>query len=240
MVSAFAKERGIEFPLLADTGSEVIKRFGILNTLVQPEEEDHFGIPYPGSYLVGEDGRVVEKFFNREYQVRETSATVLRSGFKVPVDPSSFAHAEAQGDAIRVAATLGATKLRYMQHADLYVTIALDSGVHIYGAPVPEGFVAAEVIVTGPEGLRVGRPQYPATKLFRVEGLEEEFHVFDGEVVIRVPVVNSIREGEAIAINVAVRYQACSDRECFPPKTEELRLEVPLVPVARPQPATTS
>ena len=236
VLSGFAKEQGIAFPLLTDAGSEVIKRFGILNTLIKPEEEAYFGIPYPGSYLVDQDGRVVEKFFNREYQMRETSATVLRSGFNLPVDPRSFTHAEAQGGAVRVSATLGATRLRYMQHADLYVTVALDKGLHIYGPSVPEGYVGTEVTVTGTEGLRIGKPMFPATKPFRIKGLQEEFRVLDGEIVIRVPVVNAIRELEAAAIHVAVRYQACNDHECFLPKTEELHLEIAVVPVPRPAP----
>ncbi len=236
VLSGFARDHGIEFPLLADVGSSVIRKFGILSTLIKPEEE-YFGLPNPGSYLADEDGRVTEKFFHREYQVRETSATVLRSGFRVPVDPRSFAHAEIASDGVRVSATLGATELHPMQRADLYVTLDLDQGLHIQGPTVPDGYVATKVAVTGTEGLRVGEPQFPATKPFRIEGLQEDFQVLDGEVVIVVPLVSTMREGDSVSIDVEVSYQACNDQECFLPKTEQFHLEVPLAPINRPQPA---
>ena len=237
VLSGFARDYGIEFPLLADVGSQVIREFGILSTLIKPEEDEYFGIPNPGSYLVDEDGRVAEKFFHREYQVRETSATVLRSGFHVPVDPRSFVHAEIARDGVSVSATLGANELHSMQRADLYVTLDLERGLHIQGPTVPDGYLATKVAVTGTEGLRVGEPQFPATKPFRIKGLQEDFQVLDGEVVIVVPLVSTMREGHTVSIDVEVSYQACNDQECFIPKTERLHLEVPLAPINRAKPA---
>ena len=237
VLSGFAREYGIKFPLLADVGSRVIRKFGILSTLIKPEEEEYFGIPNPGSYLVDEDGGITEKFFHREYQVRETSATVLRSGFRVPVDPGSFAHAGIARDGVSVSATLGATVLHPMQRADLYVALDLERGLHIHSPTVPEGYVATKVTVTGTEGLRVGEPQFPATKPFRIQGLQEDFQVLDGEVVIVVPLVSTMREGNTVSIDVDVSYQACNDQECFLPKSEQLHLEVPLAPTNRAKPA---
>ena len=121
-----------------------------------------------------------------------------------------------------------------MQHADLYIAIDLDKGLHIYGQSVPDGYVATEVTVTGTEGLRVGKPKFPTTRPFHIEGSEEESQVLDGEVVIAVPLVNTIREGEVVSIHASVRYQACNAQECFLPSTEELHLEVPLVPTGQP------
>ncbi|MBI4202472.1 MAG: redoxin domain-containing protein [Chloroflexi bacterium] len=232
-LAAFANLYGIQYPLLSDKGSAVIKRFGILNTLIKPEETEHYGIPYPGSYLVGEDGRIVAKYFNREYQVRETGATVLHSGFKLPVDPATFVHGEASEGGVHVSAALAATALRYMQHADLYVTFDLDPGLHIYGPSVPEGYVPTEVTVTGAEGLRIGDAEFPPTKPFRVEGLPDEFQVWEGKAAIRVPIINGIREGASVTLNITLRYQACDDHQCYVPKTKEFILEVPLGPQAR-------
>ena len=45
---------------------------------------------------------------------------------------------------------------------------------------------------------------------------------------IVVPLVCGLREGESVPIDIEVRYQACSDRECFLPTTQRLRLDVPL------------
>ena len=198
-------------------------------------DEPVYGIPFPGSYLVGEDGRVTEKVFRREYQIRATGATVLRSGFGADVEQGGSLTAESAAGGATVSATLTARELKLMQQLDLYVRIDLDEGLHAYGQPVPEGYLATEVTVTGPEGLRVGEPQYPPTKPFRVEALNEEFQVFEGRVEIVVPLVSAVREGEHVSIDVEVRYQACDDRECFLPQTERLHLEAPLGALNRPQ-----
>ena len=59
----FAAAHGIEYPLLADPEAEVIRSFGILNTLIPPEEAEYFGIPFPGAYVTDHQGIVVAKFF---------------------------------------------------------------------------------------------------------------------------------------------------------------------------------
>ncbi|MEE9279893.1 MAG: redoxin domain-containing protein [Myxococcota bacterium] len=55
-LAEFAKHHGITFPLLADRGSRVIRRYGILNTFVTREQVPFYGIPFPGTYLVDERG----------------------------------------------------------------------------------------------------------------------------------------------------------------------------------------
>ena len=49
-LAAFSRQRGITFPLLSDAGSETIKRYGILNTVV----EDTLG-PYKDDPAVKEE-----------------------------------------------------------------------------------------------------------------------------------------------------------------------------------------
>jgi len=226
-LAQFATEYGVEFPVLSDQGSKLIREFGILNTLILPEEEI-YGIPYPGSYLVGEDGRVVAKYFHREYRVRETAGTVLHSGFGLPIDLDRFPHDGVRASGVELTAVLGAEELKFMQAADLYVRLRLAEGLHIYGPSTPEGYYPTKVTVVGPEGLSVGEATYPPARPFRIEGLHEEFAVLDGEVEVVVPLVWELREGESLPVDIEVQYQACSDRECFLPTTERLLLEVPL------------
>ncbi len=229
-LGAFADHYGIEFPLLSDVGSRVIREFGILNTLVQPDETEYYGIPYPGSYLVDETGTVIAKFFNRQYQVRETAASVLRMGFDLPVDPASLSHAEASGAGVNVHASLMTKELHPRQRSFIYVNLELDEGLHVYGDPIPDGYVRTEVHATGTEGLEFGEPQFPPTKPFKIEGIDDQFHTFDGKVEIVVPVVSTIREEGAAEIELTVRFQACTDDMCYLPRTEKLRLELTTAP----------
>ena len=66
VLSTFAKAYGIEYPLLSDIDSQVIRAYGILNEQVRPGDSLLYGIPYPGTYVVDEDGIVLEKFFPRK------------------------------------------------------------------------------------------------------------------------------------------------------------------------------
>ena len=156
---AFADEAGITYPLLADPEHAAIEATGILNTLIRPEEEGFYGLPYPGSYVVGTDGRVEEKLFYQHYRTRPSAATVLRDGFGLDFELRENPRTDAEGDGTRIAATLGAEELVFMERATLYVDIDLDDGLHVYGDPVPDGYVATTVTVTAPEGVTVGEPR---------------------------------------------------------------------------------
>ena len=51
VLADFSVRRGITFPLLSDSGSETIKRYGILNTTVDAQDP-LYGIPFPGAFIV--------------------------------------------------------------------------------------------------------------------------------------------------------------------------------------------
>ena len=240
VLAGFAEDHGIEYPLLSDEGSEVIRRYGILNTLIDEGEENH-GIPFPGTYLVGRDGRVEEKRFHREYRVRESGATVLRSLGGRP-ELAGYPSVEGGDDQLGITATLAAPDFKFEQVVDLVVRLRLAPGLHLYGEPqdepVQEGLYPTTVSVTSTAPLRVGEPRYPATQPHHVEGIDAELPAFVGELEVVVPLISDSREG-VIPLDVEVSYQACSDRECYIPRTERLHLDVPtgaLVP-GRPAPA---
>lgn len=226
VIRTFTEQNAVTLPVLTDTDSAVIRTFGILNTLIDPDEQ-YYGIPFPGIYLTDSEGVVEQRHFNREYRVRESVASLLLDlGRTVDVEGNPAARAEAA-----VTAALGAAELTPYQRTPLFVRIALDAGQHVYGEPVPEGFIATEVRVSGPEGLRIEAARYPLTHPYQIEGLTETFHVVDGEAEIVVPLLWGVPErpeGDVVPIEVEVRYQACTARECFAPVTEHVRLTLPL------------
>ena len=229
VLRAFAEEFGITYPLLSDEDSAVIKRYGILNTLIRPDESV-YGIPYPGYYATDADGVVTEKAFYRYYRVRPSTQSVLAEVFGLSldaIDTGADPRADAASEGVRVSAVLAADGLIFMQRVPLYVTIDLDAGRHVYRAPVPEGFIATEVSVTGPEALTIEAAVYPSTRPFAVEGVREPFAVMDGPVRIAVPLMLTSEDLDVIAIEVTVRYQACDERQCFIPQTVALHLDIP-------------
>ncbi|MGE3794382.1 MAG: redoxin domain-containing protein [Dehalococcoidia bacterium] len=226
----FAAQQGVTFPLLSDADSSVIRRFGILNTLIDPDEP-FYGIPYPGVYVTDSEGVVRAKFFRRYYRERDTAETVLHEGLQIPVDMSAN---PAGRDGAEVSAVLGAPALAFRQRANVYVRIALEAGTHANGPAVAEGLIPTSVTVRAPEQVGVGEAVYPSTRPFVVSGVAEPVPVFEGDVEIAVPIVSKFDEGESFPLEVEVRYQACTERECLLPRTQVVRLEVPIVPLNRP------
>jgi hypothetical protein len=226
-IAQFADEHSIEYDFLADEGSAFIKQLGILNTLVDPDETV-YGIPYPGTYVLDEQGIVVQKYFHREYQIREAASFVLEEAFGLPVALDEHPGDSAAIEDVRISARLGAPDLKFRQRVDLHVRIDLPEGLHVGGPQVTESYIATEVTVTGPEGLSIGAPRYPATVPFQVEGLGVPIPVLEGDTVIRVELISGLREMETAPVDVEVRYQACNDRECFLPQAAKLHLELPL------------
>lgn len=234
VLSAFATEFGITYPLLSDAGSEVIRRYGILNTLVGPDESV-FGIPYPGSYLTDEAGVVAEKLFYRQYRLRPSTTSVLKDGFGVSLAPEN-PRAESSAPGVRVSVTLGEDALVFQQRVPLYVTFDLDPGLHIYAPDSGGGMVGTSVTVTAPEDVSVGPAIVPDGHPLRLEGAEEALLVLDGAVEFAVPLVSTHTEGASVTLDIRVAYQACDDRQCFLPQEQTIRLEVPLQGLNRARP----
>ncbi len=229
-ISTFSERYGIEYDFLSDEGSRVIRELGILNTLVRPDEPV-YGIPYPGTYVLNEAGVVTAKFFNREYQVRESVPFLLRAALGDTPDfgdgPRAASDAGAE-TSVRVSAWLHTPDLKFRQRTELVVELAIAPGFHVYGPPVPDGYYATDVTVRAPESLQVSEPVYPQTRPFRVEGLDEDFNVLDGNARIRLELNSQLREGDPVPVDIEVRYQACTDTECFIPSTVRLHLELPV------------
>jgi hypothetical protein len=234
----FADEFGVTFPLLADPDHRVIEATGILNTLVQPDEPV-YGIPFPGTYVIGTDGQIEEKLFFQHYRTRASTSTVLREGFGLDFEVANHPQADADGEGVRIRAIFGGESMVFMETAMLYVDIELDEGLHLYGQPIPEGYIATEVTVDAPDGVVLQPPRYPSTTPFRMDGIDEDFHVYEGDFRVAVMVQRADAELEMVPLDVTVSYQACNDRECFLPQTKTLHLDVPVAALKRrPRPAS--
>ena len=80
VLKAFADREHIGFELLSDPDSQVIRTYHILNETVD-KASPTFGIPYPGTYVLNERGVVTAKYFEDDYKVRDTAASILLRQF---------------------------------------------------------------------------------------------------------------------------------------------------------------
>jgi peroxiredoxin len=231
VIAQFTTNHGVTIPVLADTDSVVIRRFGILNTLIEPDEP-RYGIPFPGIYVTDRAGIVEQRYFNREYRVRESSADLLLNlGQRIDVQ----GHVAGRGDGF-VSAVLGEPELAPYQRTPILVSLSLPSELHAYAQPAPEGITGLTVSVSGPSNLRVEQSRYPEPHVYQLEGTAETFNVVDGSIEVVVPVlwVSTERpENDIVGIDIEVSYQTCSGEACFPPRTERVHLDARLGTVNR-------
>jgi DsbC/DsbD-like thiol-disulfide interchange protein len=82
-----------------------------------------------------------------------------------------------------------------------------------------------------PAGVRLGQVSWPETHPFRVAGLDEHFAVYEGRVRLSMPVEFRVpRNSGVVKLEIAIRCQTCSARECLPPDAIALSLAVPETP----------
>jgi hypothetical protein len=243
-LATFADAYGIEYPLLSDVDSAVIRSYGILNTELSPGDLPAYGVPFPGTYVTDEQGVVVEKFFHDSYKKRDSAELLIDSTVGRALIGSEAPRAAGGDEEVRVTAFLhgGRGTIRQGIRRHLVVRFELRDGLHIYDGPVPEGMVATSVHIDGPSGLVAEDPILPPTEPLRLPALDLTLKVWSGVVDIAVPIypiatlISECRplDRSTIPIELTVRYQACDDVTCLAPKTEKLRIEAELEPVDMP------
>lgn len=72
----FAHKRHIEYPLLSDQGSAIIKAFGILNKKYKPGSSA-YGIPHPLIVITDATGTITAKLYEEGYKKRPQVAAIL-------------------------------------------------------------------------------------------------------------------------------------------------------------------
>jgi peroxiredoxin len=195
---AFSRQNGITFPLLSDTGSETITRYGILNTVVEeglgPNRDDPAlkvdvskyvsgsgtvppmlkGIPFPGTFIVDRQARVTSRFFEDFYVERSTVAGILKrlSGRDQPVAGTrvSTEHLDISTYSSDAAVAPG-------NRFSLALEVHPRRGMHLY-APGASGYRAISLSIAEQPFIRILPLQYPASEMYFFRPLKERVPVY--------------------------------------------------------------
>lgn len=223
----FAERRGITFSLLSDPESKIIRDFGILNEKAQPGTLQ-YGIPYPGTYLLDPAGRVTAKYFEDDYTQRYTSADILVSHFSQSVGAAQTVSA---GKHLRVSVSASNAHVRSGQRISLVLDVQLGPGLHVYAPGVQSDYIPIEWSMKESPALTVRPPTYPSSKMLRLEAIKETVPVYQDTfrlvrdvTVGRDAAIKPLLDAEGkLAIEGALRYQACDNKVCYPPETVPVR-----------------
>ena len=82
MQQAFIDAGSIEYPFLSDIDATSFSNLGILNDEYGPDDEN-YGLPFPGIYVVTPELEIVGKIFVERYQIRVDAPTTLAYALEV-------------------------------------------------------------------------------------------------------------------------------------------------------------
>jgi peroxiredoxin len=231
----FADRRKIEFPLLSDPDSKIIRMYQVLNSeAVGP----NLGMARPGYFFIDNEGVIREKFFEAKYRERLTGNGVLSKLFpelgeevSEPVDAPHLQLAVGQSDRMGVPGNL----------VTLTAEVKLPLDVHVY-APGTKGYKPIRLVIDPLPDFDLRQTSYPRSKILYLPAIKERVPVFEGTFQIRQELkVNSMTafsgaiaaDGKPVTIQGKLEYQACDSKICFLPATVPVTWNLQIVPLDR-------
>ncbi len=223
----FAEKYGIGFPLLSDSGSVVIRSFGIFNSNIAPGLRA-YGVPHPVEYLVASDGTVLQKYFVPNYQHRVAGSAIVLQEFGVADEQAP--HVRMQSGALTVQVGLSTAQGFAGQEISFFAKFALEEGWHVYGVPLPESYTATSVTF---DDSKVARQSFvlPQAEPMEIASLGEILPVYGGtfqgtgSLLLKFPL-----DAGPIILTGKVQFQQCSMSVCEPPEALPFELALNLKP----------
>jgi peroxiredoxin len=231
----FADRRKIDFPLLSDPDSQIIRKYQVLNAeAVGPNA----GMARPGYFFIDPEGMIREKFFEAKYRERLTGNTVLSKLFPElgeevsdTVEAPHLQLSVGQSDRVAVPGNL----------VTLTAEVRLPPDVHVY-APGTKGYKTVKLVIDPLPDFEIRQANYPSAKILYLPAIKERVPVFEGAFRIQQELkVNSMAEfsgtlgadGKKVTVKGSLEYQACDSKICFLPATVPVEWQFQILPLDR-------
>ena len=248
VLADFAQRRGITFPLLSDDDSAVITEFGILNTVAAeglgPDAEEPgvqadvakyvsvfgasqliVGTPYPGTFMVDNQGRVTSRFFEEFYRERNTTTNVM---LKLGVGVSPIEAVEGSTAHLKFSAYPSNSSVTVGTRFSLALEVEPGENMHVYAPGADDMGYRVIGFNLAPNPLARYEPvQYPESEIYHFEPLDEHVPVYQERFMLLQEIVMSgdaeaestMAELGALTLSGTLDYQACDDEICFLPQS---------------------
>jgi peroxiredoxin len=231
----FSDRRKIDFPLLSDPDSKIIRMYQVLNSeAIGPNA----GMARPGYFFIDPKGNIREKFFEAKYRERLTGNTVLSKLFPELGEEVSDAveapHLQLrveQSDRVAVPGNL----------VTLTADVRLPPDVHVY-APGTKGYKTIKLAIEPLADFVFKQASYPSAKILYLPAIKESVPVFEGEFRIRQELkVNSTAEfsgalgadGKNVTVKGNLVYQACDSKICYLPASVPVEWQLQIMALDR-------
>ena len=231
----FSERRNIDFPLLSDPDSKIIRTYRVLNAeAVGPNA----GMARPGYFFIDPNGVIREKFFEAKYRERLTGNTLLSKLFPElgeevtdTVEAPHLQLREEQSDRLAVPGNL----------VSVTADVRLPPDVHVY-APGTTGYKPIKLTIDPVAEFEIRHADYPASKTLYLPVIQERVSVFEGSFRIQQELkVNSRMdfsgalgpEGKTVTVKGTLDYQACDSKVCYLPATVPVEWQFQILPLDR-------
>ena len=217
----FAKSHKIEFPLLADPESKVIRSFKVLNEEAKGMNK---GMSHPGFFYIDQSGVIRERYFEAKYTNRFTANNVIGRLF-----PELTQEVSQTAEAALLRLTLLQSDRTVVpgSRLTLMVDVELPPSVHVY-SPGVKGYKPIQLVLHPPGGIEPAPAIYPSSKILYLQAIKEQVPVFEGkfriaqDVTIPVSKVGAgiravLGSASTVSITGELQYQACDATICYPP-----------------------
>ncbi len=250
-VRHFSERVGIQFPLLADPDASNIRAFGVVNTTVSPERRN-YGIPFPGIYIIDENGILREKYFERNYRERFTARSILARDFGIYEGPKT--ELETGGQHIPINIYTSDPVAQPGNRISLVVEFNLPPKMHLY-SPGVEGYTPLSLSIEPDSRIQIHEIEYPEAEILYLPAIKERVPVFRGilRVIQEVTLTADYTEewvakgvmtissrlnsddpgpyftlaaGTQLEIQGTLAYQACDDKICYLPEQLPLKFQI--------------
>jgi len=228
----FTQRHRIEYPLIADPKSEIIRSYEVLNTEATGFSK---GMAHPGYFYVTSNGQVKEKFFETAYTDRDTGGSLILKVFPELVE----------GNGREVAAPY--IKLTLAQSDEAVIPgsrftvaaeVTLPPDTHVY-APEVKGYKPIQLIMEASPDLKLLPVRYPQAKVLFLPVINESVPVYEGSFHLLQSVavsadrtfIGSLTQARTIILKGTLLYQACDSVKCYLPQKSEVSWDVRILPL---------
>jgi hypothetical protein len=231
----FADRHKIDFPLLADPQSEIIRSFHVLNAEAKGMTK---GMAFPGYFYIEENGTIREKYFETKYENRFTANNVIAKLFP---ELAEEVGQNVEAPHLRLRPAQSDSAVAPGSRVTLSVEIELPPGVHVY-SPGVKGYKPIQLELQPRSGIEFSEVSYPKSNILYLEAIQERVPVFEGKFRISQDVTvapSEVRDvarslvgsQKTISITGELRYQACDKSICYPPTSVPIKWQLQILPL---------
>ena len=110
------------------------------------------------------------------------------------------------------------------------IVMSIPGGLHVNSSRPNSEYAIPTVIRVSATGAKVGAVGYPRGRTRKFGFSEDSINVYEGRTAFSFNVsVPANFKGNVVKVRAVVRYQACTDEVCYPPKSKEIILTAKVI-----------